>query len=149
MQRGSERLLAQRRGPVCRGQQSPVRWLLPREEPVLEEGAQEEVAALGGRRGGQDQSRHVGADTHQFGAVPAEPAEVSVGENMRKGATVSKTRRKVAAAVSAVAITAVAAPAAASAKTITLSGSTSVAPLAAKLAKAYVKNHNVKFRLLQ
>jgi phosphate transport system substrate-binding protein len=33
--------------------------------------------------------------------------------------------------------------------TITLSGSTSVAPLAAKLAKAYVKKHKVQFKILQ
>jgi phosphate transport system substrate-binding protein len=33
--------------------------------------------------------------------------------------------------------------------TITLSGSTSVAPLASKLAKAYVKKHKVQFKILQ
>jgi phosphate transport system substrate-binding protein len=33
--------------------------------------------------------------------------------------------------------------------TITMSGSTSVAPLAAKLAQKYVQNHNVQFRLSQ
>lgn len=54
-------------------------------------------------------------------------------------------------AVAAVAALAVAVPAAsASAKTvITMSGSTSVAPLAAKLAKTYVKTHRVSFKLLQ
>ena len=54
-------------------------------------------------------------------------------------------------AVAAVAALAVAVPAAgASAKTtITMSGSTSVAPLAAKLAKGYVKDHDVSFKLLQ
>jgi phosphate transport system substrate-binding protein len=44
------------------------------------------------------------------------------------------------------------APADTSAKrapTITMSGSTSVAPLAAKLAQKYVQNHNVQFRLSQ
>jgi phosphate transport system substrate-binding protein len=54
-------------------------------------------------------------------------------------------------AVAAVAALAVAVPAAsASAKTvITMSGSTSVAPLAAQLAKTYVKTHRVSFKLLQ
>lgn len=54
-------------------------------------------------------------------------------------------------AVAAIAAIAVAVPAAsASAKTtITMSGSTSVAPLAAKLAKTYVKTHRVSFKLLQ
>jgi phosphate transport system substrate-binding protein len=54
-------------------------------------------------------------------------------------------------ALTAAAALAVAAPATASAKTtITMSGSTSVAPLAAKLAKLYVKTHkNVAFKLLQ
>jgi phosphate transport system substrate-binding protein len=54
-------------------------------------------------------------------------------------------------AVAAVAALAAAVPAAsASAKTtITMSGSTSVAPLAAKLAKVYVKSHKVAFKLLQ
>lgn len=54
-------------------------------------------------------------------------------------------------AVTAVAALAVAVPASASAKTtITMSGSTSVAPLAAKLAKLYVKTHKgVGFKLLQ
>ena len=44
------------------------------------------------------------------------------------------------------------APADTSAKrapTITMSGSTSVAPLAAKLAQKYVQSHNVQFRLSQ
>lgn len=54
------------------------------------------------------------------------------------------------AVASAVALAAAAMPAAASAKTtITMSGSTSVAPLVAKLAKAYVKTHDVSFKLLQ
>src|SRR5262245_54759913 len=46
---------------------------------------------------------------------------------------------------------ALAAPAVAAAKTITMSGSTSVAPLAALLARAYVDktNQHVGFRLLQ
>lgn len=54
-------------------------------------------------------------------------------------------------ALTAAAALALAAPASASAKTtITMSGSTSVAPLAAKLAKQYVKTHrNVSFKLLQ
>jgi phosphate transport system substrate-binding protein len=54
-------------------------------------------------------------------------------------------------AVAAVAALAVAVPAAsASARTtITMSGSTSVAPLTAKLAKTYVKTHKVAFKLLQ
>jgi phosphate transport system substrate-binding protein len=52
--------------------------------------------------------------------------------------------------VLAVAATALFLPASAAAKpTITLSGSTSVAPLAAKLAKAYVKKHKVQFKILQ
>lgn len=52
----------------------------------------------------------------------------------------------------ALAVAAVAAPAAAEAKpTITMSGSTSVAPLAAKLARAYIADcrHCVQFKLLQ
>jgi phosphate transport system substrate-binding protein len=54
-------------------------------------------------------------------------------------------------AVTAVAALAVGLPASAAAKTtITMSGSTSVAPLAAKLAKLYVKTHKgVGFKLLQ
>jgi phosphate transport system substrate-binding protein len=54
-------------------------------------------------------------------------------------------------ALGAAAALALGAPATAAAKTtITMSGSTSVAPLAAKLAKAYVKTHrSVKFKLLQ
>lgn len=54
-------------------------------------------------------------------------------------------------AVAALAAAAAIVPAAgASAKTtITMSGSTSVAPLAAKLAKSYVKTRNVSFKLLQ
>jgi len=54
-------------------------------------------------------------------------------------------------ALSAAAALALGAPATAMAKTtITMSGSTSVAPLAAKLAKAYVKTHRgVGFKLLQ
>jgi phosphate transport system substrate-binding protein len=54
-------------------------------------------------------------------------------------------------AVTTAAALAVAVPASASAKTIiTMSGSTSVAPLAAKLAKAYIKTHKgVGFKLLQ
>lgn len=58
-------------------------------------------------------------------------------------------RRGVMAAV-AVALVGIGAPATpASAKTITLSGSTSVAPLAAKLASKYVKGRDVKFKILQ
>jgi phosphate transport system substrate-binding protein len=50
----------------------------------------------------------------------------------------------------ALALTVLAFPGQAIAKpTITLSGSTSVAPLAAKLAKAYVKGHKVQFKILQ
>lgn len=54
-------------------------------------------------------------------------------------------------ALGAAAALALGAPAAAAAKTtITMSGSTSVAPLAAKLAKAYIKTHRgVGFKLLQ
>jgi phosphate transport system substrate-binding protein len=54
-------------------------------------------------------------------------------------------------AVTAAAALALGVPATAAAKTtITMSGSTSVAPLAAKLAKAYVKTHRgVAFKLLQ
>lgn len=54
-------------------------------------------------------------------------------------------------ALSAAAALALGAPATAAAKTtITMSGSTSVAPLAAKLAKAYIKTHRgVGFKLLQ
>lgn len=63
------------------------------------------------------------------------------------------TRRAVAlAAVSAVALPATALPATASAKpTITLSGSTTVAPLAALLIRKYLKvcNHCARFTLLQ
>jgi phosphate transport system substrate-binding protein len=53
-------------------------------------------------------------------------------------------------AVTAAVALAAAVPATASAKPIiTMSGSTSVAPLAAKLAKTYVKTHKVGFKLLQ
>ena len=52
--------------------------------------------------------------------------------------------------VALLALAALAVPSAAVAKpTITLSGSTSVAPLAAKLAGAYVKKHKVRFKILQ
>lgn len=66
----------------------------------------------------------------------------------------NRTRRRVALAASTIAVIAVGAPATASAGTISLSGSTSVAPLAAKLAKKYVKTKkcektNCKFKLLQ
>jgi phosphate transport system substrate-binding protein len=50
----------------------------------------------------------------------------------------------------AIAAAALSLPATAAAKpVITLSGSTSVAPLASKLAKAYVKSHKVQFKILQ
>src|SRR6476620_9969970 len=50
----------------------------------------------------------------------------------------------------AIAAAAFSLPASAAAKpTITMSGSTSVAPLASKLAKAYVKSHKVQFKILQ
>ena len=59
-----------------------------------------------------------------------------------------RTLRLMSVAVFAVA--GLALPASALAKpTITLSGSTSVAPLASKLAKAYVKKHKVRFKILQ
>jgi phosphate transport system substrate-binding protein len=61
-------------------------------------------------------------------------------------------RRPLAAALLAALLPAVAVPAAALAKpTITMSGSTSVAPLAAKLARAYISSchHCVTFKLLQ
>ena len=59
-----------------------------------------------------------------------------------------RTPRSIVVAVLAAAV--IAAPATAVAKpTITLSGSTSVAPLASKLAKAYVKKHKVQFKVLQ
>jgi phosphate transport system substrate-binding protein len=52
--------------------------------------------------------------------------------------------------VVAVVAAALSLPASAAAKpAITLSGSTSVAPLASKLAKAYVKKHKVQFKILQ
>lgn len=58
-----------------------------------------------------------------------------------------RTRALTAAAASAALL---AVPAAASAKpVITMSGSTSVAPLASKLAKAYIKTHKVGFKLAQ
>jgi phosphate transport system substrate-binding protein len=62
-----------------------------------------------------------------------------------------RTSRIFGAAVAALAV-AVTVPAAAAAKpTVTMSGSTSVAPLAAKLAKRYLKacHHCVRFKLLQ
>jgi phosphate transport system substrate-binding protein len=59
-----------------------------------------------------------------------------------------RTFRLTTVAILALAVMAM--PAAALAKpTITLSGSTSVAPLAAKLAGAYVKHHKVRFKILQ
>jgi phosphate transport system substrate-binding protein len=59
-----------------------------------------------------------------------------------------RTPRLIAAVT--LAASALAFPAYAIAKpTITLSGSTSVAPLASKLAKAYVKKHKVRFKVLQ
>ncbi|CAN5468176.1 phosphate ABC transporter substrate-binding protein PstS [soil metagenome] len=58
-------------------------------------------------------------------------------------------KRRGAMVASIVAVLGVAVPASAGASTITLSGSTSVAPLAAKLASKYVKGHKVKFKLLQ
>ena len=64
-------------------------------------------------------------------------------------------RRVAGAAVATAAIVAVAvAPGAAPAETqatptITMSGSTSVAPLATRLAQKYVQNHNVQFRISQ
>jgi phosphate transport system substrate-binding protein len=58
-----------------------------------------------------------------------------------------RIHRLIAAAAT---VTALAFPGNAIAKpTITLSGSTSVAPLASKLAKAYVKKHKVQFKILQ
>jgi phosphate transport system substrate-binding protein len=69
---------------------------------------------------------------------------------MLKGASTFMTRIRTVG-VLAVATAMAAAPAAANAKTsITMSGSTSVAPLAAKLAKSYVKTHRgVQFKLAQ
>ena len=62
----------------------------------------------------------------------------------------SGIRSRVAIVAAFIGLIGVAAPAMASAETITLSGSTSVAPLAAKLASKYVKsNRRVKFKLLQ
>ncbi len=59
-----------------------------------------------------------------------------------------RTLRLMSAAV--LASVALAVPASALAKpTITLSGSTSVAPLASQLAKEYVKKHKVRFKILQ
>jgi phosphate transport system substrate-binding protein len=59
-----------------------------------------------------------------------------------------RTLRLISVAV--LAVVALVLPASAAAKpTITLSGSTSVAPLAAKLAQEYVKKHKVKFKILQ
>jgi phosphate transport system substrate-binding protein len=63
----------------------------------------------------------------------------------------TRRTRRFGVALAAVAVTATAVPAAASADTvITMSGSTSVAPLATLLAKQYVKTHKgVKFKLAQ
>jgi len=59
-------------------------------------------------------------------------------------------RRRAALAVGVICVVGATAPAVADASTITLSGSTSVAPLAAKLASKYVqKNQGVQFKLLQ
>lgn len=61
-----------------------------------------------------------------------------------------RNRWRAVAATAAISITAAVAPATAGATTITLSGSTSVAPLAAKLASKYVKSKKgVQFKLLQ
>lgn len=57
--------------------------------------------------------------------------------------------RSTTIALAALASTAVAAPAAVAKTTITMSGSTSVAPLAAELAKAYNKKTGVAFRIQQ
>ncbi len=63
----------------------------------------------------------------------------------------TRRTRRLGVALAAVAVTAAAVPTAASAATvITMSGSTSVAPLATLLAKEYVKTHKgVKFKLAQ
>lgn len=62
----------------------------------------------------------------------------------------SKVRYKVAAVAVMVGCVGVGTPAAAGAETITLSGSTSVAPLASKLASKYVKTQKgLKFKILQ
>jgi phosphate transport system substrate-binding protein len=61
----------------------------------------------------------------------------------------SRSRSTLALAGAATALAVVPAGAAQAKTVITMSGSTSVAPLAAKLAKTYVRSHNVKFRLLQ
>lgn len=59
-------------------------------------------------------------------------------------------RRRAALAAGMICLVGATAPAAASAATITISGSTSVAPLAAKLASKYVKvKDGVQFKLLQ
>lgn len=61
-----------------------------------------------------------------------------------------RTRRLGVCALSAVAVAAAGAPAAHAETVITMSGSTSVAPLASLLAKQYVKTHKtVKFKLAQ
>ena len=61
-----------------------------------------------------------------------------------------RTRRLGVCVLATVALTACGAAAAQAATVITMSGSTSVAPLAALLAKQYVKTHkNVKFKLAQ
>jgi phosphate transport system substrate-binding protein len=59
------------------------------------------------------------------------------------------TRKVAAALVAALALTGIAAPVALGAKKMTLSGSTSMAPLIAKLGKAFVKGEDVKINLLQ
>lgn len=60
------------------------------------------------------------------------------------------TRRLGLGAIAVIAVTATAPAAANAASTITMSGSTSVAPLAAPLAKEYVKTHKgIKFKLAQ
>jgi phosphate transport system substrate-binding protein len=68
-----------------------------------------------------------------------------------KGVAVSKRRLRGALVGGAAALTLTVPAASAEAKTITESGSTSVAPLATKLARKYVKrtNHRVGFRILQ
>lgn len=74
----------------------------------------------------------------------------SIRRTNMKGSEMLRNRWRAVAATAAISITAAVAPATAGATTITLSGSTSVAPLAAKLASKYVKSKKgVQFKLLQ
>src|SRR4051794_7183429 len=86
---------------------------------------------------------------HISGAArPETPGRI--GTVPRKGVSEDMIRNRALAACAAAGLAAAAVPATASATpVITMSGSTSVAPLAALLAKAYYKHNHIKFKIAQ